>query len=156
MQYHYFNSESYKLAARLYVANQAAPTLLLLHGLGFYSFEYERLAPLLTAGGFNCFTFDFRSHGASQGKRGSWTLNDLVKDTQNAMNYLEKLGYKGFGIFGNSLGATVAVFAAAADQRIKTIVACNVLPNHRLNYSVLFEKRCFLLSAYCLSLLGSM
>ncbi len=125
MQHLYFNSESYKLAARLYVANQTAPTLLLLHGLGFYSFEYERLAPLLTAGGFNCFAFDFRSHGASQGKRGSWTLSELVKDTQNAINYLEKEGYKDFGVFGNSLGATVAVHAAAADQRIKSIVACN-------------------------------
>lgn len=121
----YFDSESYKLAGNLHLVDQSVPTLLLLHGLGFYSFEYERLAPLLTAAGFNCFAFDFRSHGNSQGARGSWILKDLVQDTQNAMNYLEKQGCKRFGIFGNSLGATVAVFAAAVDQRIKSIVASN-------------------------------
>ncbi len=120
-----FTSSGYTLSGTLYPVDKGAPTLLLLHGLSFYSFEYERLAPLLQQEGYNCFAFDFRSHGRSEGPRGKWTLAELVEDTLHATDYLEKRGFSNFGLFGNSLGATVAVYAAAQDPRIKSVVASN-------------------------------
>lgn len=116
-------SGDYKLYGRLYVTNKDSPTIVLLHGLGFYSFEYEQLASLLTENGFNCLTSDFRCHGRSEGKRGYWTLQELVDDTKSIVDYTYNRFNDKIGIFGNSLGAIVAVFAASQDFRIKSVVA---------------------------------
>ncbi|MBU4299158.1 lysophospholipase [Patescibacteria group bacterium] len=109
-------SGDYKLYGKLWVVNKEAPTILLLHGLGFHSFEYEELAPILSENGFNCLAFDFRCHGRSEGKRGYWTLQELVDDAKNAVDYAYNRFNDKIGIFGNSLGAIVAVFAAAQSQ----------------------------------------
>lgn len=116
-------SGDYKLYGRLYVVNKESPTIILLHGLGFHSFEYEELAPLLAESNFNCLAFDFRCHGRSEGKRGYWTLQELADDAKNAVDYVHNRFNDKIGIFGNSLGAIVAVFAASQDSRIKSIVA---------------------------------
>ncbi len=116
-------SGDYKLYGRLYIVNKEDPTIILLHGLGFHSFEYEELAPLLSKNGFNCLAFDFRCHGRSEGQRGYWTLQELVDDTKKVVDYVYNRFNDKIGIFGNSLGAIVAVFAAAQDSRIKSIVA---------------------------------
>ncbi len=112
-----------KLYGKLYVVNKESPTIILLHGLGFHSFEYEELSPLLLEDGFNCLAFDFRCHGRSEGKRGYWTLRELVDDTKNAVDYICNRFNNRIGIFGNSLGAIVAVFTAAQDSRIKSVAA---------------------------------
>lgn len=116
-------SGTYKLYGKLYIVNKKLPTIILLHGLGFHSFEYEEIAPVLSENGFNCLAFDFRCHGRSEGKRGYWTLQKLVDDVKNAVDYVHNKVDGRIGIFGNSLGAIVAVFAAAQDQRIKSIAA---------------------------------
>lgn len=116
-------SGDYKLYGKLYVVNKEVPTIILLHGFGFHSFEYEELAPLLAESNFNCLAFDFRCHGRSDGKRGYWTLQELVDDTKNAVDYVYNRFNDKIGIFGNSLGAIAAVFAASQDFRIKSIVA---------------------------------
>jgi pimeloyl-ACP methyl ester carboxylesterase len=112
-----------KLYAKLYLKNKKLPTIILLHGLGFHSFEYEELAPRLSKGGFNCLCFDFRSHGKSEGKRGYWTLENLIDDLRSVISYVSANVNKNIGVFGNSLGATVAVYTAAEDRRIKSLVA---------------------------------
>jgi len=120
-------SKDYKLYGKLWLIDKRVPTILLLHGLGFYSFEYEELALILSENGFNCLAFDFRCHGKSDGKRGYWTLQELVDDTKNVVDYVyNKFNHK-IGIFGNSLGATVGVYAVAEDKenKIKSLIASN-------------------------------
>jgi alpha-beta hydrolase superfamily lysophospholipase len=115
------------LYAKLYLKDKSLPTILLLHGLGFHSFEYEKLAPLLALQGYNCLVLDFRCCGKSDGKRGYWTLKDYVKDANCALDYIRQNINDDIGVFGNSLGATVAVYAAAEDieHKIKSVVASN-------------------------------
>lgn len=115
------------LYGKLYLKDKHLPTILLLHGLGFHSFEYDDLAPLLVEENFNCLSFDFRCCGKSDGKRGYWTLADYVEDASNALKYINENINNQVIIFGNSLGATVAVSLAAQDsnEQIKGIVAAN-------------------------------
>jgi pimeloyl-ACP methyl ester carboxylesterase len=138
-----FESKGLELVGNLYIKDVQSPIILLLHGLGFYSFEYEKLAPLLVLKGFNCLAFDFRSHGASQGKRGQWTLKDLIDDVISAIDYLYSRLQGPLGVFGNSLGATVAVFAAAQDNRIKSVVACNCATKPAETFFTPFRKALF-------------
>jgi alpha-beta hydrolase superfamily lysophospholipase len=123
----WIKSDKNNLYAKLYLKDKNLPTILLLHGLGFHSFEYEKLAPLLVDKGYNCLALDFRCCGKSEGKRGYWTLKDYVKDANCALDYIRQNINDNIGVFGNSLGATVAVYATAEDteNKIKSIVASN-------------------------------
>jgi len=120
-----FPSGDYELEGHLYRTSDAAPTLVLLHGMTFYSFVFEELAPMLMESGFNCFCPDFRCHGHSEGPHGYYTMQGLVQDVTSALDYLEGQGLGNFGLFGNSMGATAAVYAAAQDKRIRCVAACN-------------------------------
>jgi uncharacterized protein len=120
-----FESEGLKLVGDFYFHDRNAPTLILLHGMCYYSFEYEGLASMLLEKGFNCLVFDFRCHGGSEGKRGDWRLNGLVADVISALDFLENEVDGPIGVFGNSLGGVVAVYAAAQDSRIKALACCN-------------------------------
>jgi len=115
------------LYGKVYLKDKSLPTILLLHGLGFHSFEYEKLAPLLTLKGYNCLSLDFSCCGKSEGKRGYWTLKDYVRDANSALDYIHANINDKVGVFGNSLGATVAVYTAAEDNenKIKSLIASN-------------------------------
>lgn len=123
----WITSGKHRLYGRLYLRDEQSPTILLLHGLGFHSFEYDALAPLLEKQGFNCLALDFRCCGRSEGKRGYWTLGDYVLDAKCAIDYIRKSINEEVFIFGNSLGAMVGVYAAAddRDRRIKKLIASN-------------------------------
>jgi pimeloyl-ACP methyl ester carboxylesterase len=102
-----------------------APTILLLPGVGFHSFEYADLARLLAGAGFSSLAFDYRGHGRSGGKRGRWTLADLVVDTRAAIDWVTARRAEPVVAFGNSLGAMVAIRTANADDRIAAVAASN-------------------------------
>jgi alpha-beta hydrolase superfamily lysophospholipase len=118
----HFQSGPYRLFGKLRVVNGAAPTILLLHGLGFHSFEYDALASLLARYGFNSLAFDHRCHGRSEGPRGYWTLQDLAADAASAIEFTKQHVRGPIGIFGNSMGAIVGIYAAASDARVKSLV----------------------------------
>jgi pimeloyl-ACP methyl ester carboxylesterase len=119
----HFESGPYRLFGKLRAPDPCAPTLLLLHGLGFHSFEYDALASLLAQGGLGSLAFDFRSHGRSEGPRGRWVLEDLVEDARNAIALLSSRGAGRIGVFGNSLGAIVGVHLAARTPKVESLVA---------------------------------
>lgn len=119
----HFDSGPYRLFGKLRIRDATAPTVLLLHGLGFHSFEYDALAPLLAQGGFNSLAFDHRCHGRSEGPRGRWVLQDLIDDTACAIEFVSQRLSGPIGIFGNSMGAIVGLYAAARDARVRSLVA---------------------------------
>jgi pimeloyl-ACP methyl ester carboxylesterase len=82
-----FRSGDLVLCGRLRHRAAAAPTLVLLSGVGFHTFEYEPLATELAAGGLNVLSFDFRGHGRSGGPRGRWTLDEPVADIDHFYAY---------------------------------------------------------------------
>jgi pimeloyl-ACP methyl ester carboxylesterase len=114
-----------ELYGRLRHRGDDAPTLVLLSGVGFHTFEYEPLAAELAARGFNALSFDFRGHGRSGGARGRWILDELACDSQHAIDFVRER-YRGpIGLFGNSLGAMVAILAGSRDERVLGVAASN-------------------------------
>ena len=122
-----FISDGLKLYGKLYLINKEKPTIILLHGLGFHSFEYDSFAPLLAKSGYNCLAFDFRCCGKSEGKRGYWTLDDYVEDTKNVIEYVKQNINDSIILYGNSLGADVALSFAAKypEESVKAIISAN-------------------------------
>lgn len=58
-----------ELYARLRTSDQEAPTIVLLCGLGFHTFEYEPFAESLAASDYNVLSFDYCGRGRSDGPR---------------------------------------------------------------------------------------
>ncbi|WP_158243943.1 alpha/beta hydrolase [Mycobacterium sp. 4858] len=120
-----FRSGVLGLHGRLRYQADDAPTVVLLCGLGFHTFEYEPLATELARRGMNSLSFDFRGHGRSSGPRGRWTLDELVADTVAAIDFLRQRHGGPIGLFGNSLGAMIAIMAGARDERVIGVAAAN-------------------------------
>lgn len=106
----------------------AAPvkgTIIYLHGVADCKIDGIRFAKLMHDNHFNIFLYDSRRHGNSDGKYctyGFYEKHDVsrVIDYLAARNDIE-LGK--IGLFGTSMGAAVAIQAAAIDKRIIAVVS---------------------------------
>jgi alpha-beta hydrolase superfamily lysophospholipase len=135
-----FRSGELDLYARLRHHADQAPVIVLLSGLGFHTFEYEPFAIQLAAAGFNALSFDYRGNGRSPGPRGRWTLGELTADCQSAIGFARQR-YRGtIVLFGNSLGAMVAMLAGARDDRPSAVIAANP-PAHAGDFMLTRPRR---------------
>ncbi len=105
----------------------AKGTILYLHGVADCKIDGLRLAQLLHKERYNVMLPDARNHGGSDGEFctfGYYEKHDVIK----VIDYLRSRGDLAagkFGIFGTSMGAAVALQAAAIDHRIEAVVAEN-------------------------------
>lgn len=129
-----------ELYARLRIADRADPTMILLCGLGFHTFEYEPLTTELAGRGVNTMSFDYRGHGRSSGARGRWILDDLAADAAAAIADARTQGLERIHLVGNSLGGMIAVVAGARDQDIVSVVASNT-PAHAAEFMLTRPRR---------------
>ncbi len=97
-----------------------APTVLLLHGLASTSRWWDPVAAHL-AHQHRVVRFDHRGHGKSSTPTGGYTVNGLVSDT---IQVLDGLGLTRAVLAGHSLGAAVALAAAAARPDLVAAVGC--------------------------------
>lgn len=99
-------------------------TIILLHGFGLNKYAMFPWALILGEAGYRTVLVDLRGHGQSTGE---WTTYGILEsaDLSQVINYLQLHGLIAgkLAVLGNSLGAAIAVDAAAADPRIKAVVA---------------------------------
>ena len=101
-------------------SGRAAPTIVLLHGLGFQSFQVRRSRRCSSGWSSNCFAFDFRCHGRSEGPRGLWRLADLVDDATRVLDLQERQLARSAS---SATAASSSGFIAASDARVARLVA---------------------------------
>jgi fermentation-respiration switch protein FrsA (DUF1100 family) len=100
-------------------------TILYLHGVSESRIAGIPLAASLLHRGFNVCIFDARRHGESGGSFCTYGFYEKY-DAQLVINYLVSrygIDVKALGVFGNSMGAAVAIQLAAIDSRVRTVVA---------------------------------
>jgi uncharacterized protein len=110
----------------------AQGTIFLLHGIASCKASMLPMAKLLASNGFNCILYDSRANGESGGINctfGYFEKRDLSRYIDSALVCFPSS--KPFAIFGNSLGAAVAVQALADEKRLVCGIAESPFANLR-------------------------
>lgn len=116
--------------ARLYYhAAGKGPVLVLLHGLGSSSADWEYQVPVF-ARHFRVIAPDFRGHGASA-RTGGYSVQRFAADT---WRLLDHLGVESFDLLGYSMGGAVAMqMALEQPARVRRLVLSNTLPSFHID-----------------------
>ena len=117
----------YRLAGLLYLPKSAsvqkkAPGIIVCHGLGSKKDNHLGFTEYMAEQGFAALAFDWRGHGESAGNLDDHTLDDIGA----ALAYLGRrpeVDKNRLCIRATSMGAYMALLAAAADTRLKAVVA---------------------------------
>lgn len=119
-------AEGINLSCWLIKARQPTQgTVIYLHGVSECKIVGLPITKVLHDNGFNVFLYDSRRHGDSGGKYCTYGFYEK-HDVSTVINYLEQrhdLQLRNIGLFGSSMGAAVAIQAAAIDKRVKAVVA---------------------------------
>ena len=110
------------LAGMLYETGRQAPGVVLVHMLGRSKDEWAAVASRLQEVGVTTLAMDLRGHGGSSGSSG--TLTPMTADVRAAAEWLVARGNVRPGsvaIVGASLGATLAVLAAADSPSVRAV-----------------------------------
>src|SRR4051794_18710699 len=130
----HFYSEGYKLDGTLYLPDdyqqgEKRPAIIPNSGYnGFNEFYPKLFARNLTAAGYVCLGFDYRSFAKSEGEEGRVILDEQVEDIQNAITFLsiqDEVDPERIGLLGWGMGASNVVRVAAKDKRVKALAALN-------------------------------
>lgn len=83
---------------------------------------------------FSVFRFDFRACGESEGDSvRDFTVSGQIRDIEASVKFLEKKGYKTFGLLGASFaGGAVSIFTAQHLRKIRALALWNALINYSL------------------------
>jgi fermentation-respiration switch protein FrsA (DUF1100 family) len=106
-------------------ARKSRGTIFYLHGVGDCKTDGVAHARLFFKHGYNVLLYDSRAHGESGGVFCTYGYHEK-HDISAAISFLQRkkaLKVGQIGIFGTSMGAAVAIQAAAIDKRIKAVVA---------------------------------
>ena len=99
--------------------------ILLCHGVGSDRADLLDIASALHEAGFNLFLFDFRAHGGSSGRVTSFGWREQ-RDLEGALAFLGQqpdVPAASYGVYGISMGASVALMVAAKDERLGAVAA---------------------------------
>jgi uncharacterized protein len=127
----YYYSDGLRISAKIYVpddykAGEKRPAVVCIHGYsGRRDVYMPPFAKYLNRHGYVAMTFYHRGFGDSEGIR---TLNvpmEQVRDIMNAVTFIQQrpeVDPEKIGLFGTSFGGATATYAAAIDQRVKSVV----------------------------------
>jgi uncharacterized protein len=105
--------------------SEARGTVVFLHGVGDCKIGGLPYARLFFGRGFNVFLYDSRRHGLSEGPYCTYGFHEK-HDLSMILDHLKSrtdIPAGKIGVFGTSMGAAVALQAAAIDPRIDAVVA---------------------------------
>ena len=114
-------------------SGERRPAIIMMHGFGANkSGGPEWICKQYEDWGYVALRFDYRGCGESGGERGRVIPLEEVEDARNAVTYMAarpEVDASRIALCGSSLGAGVAVHAAAVDQRVAAVILENGLGN---------------------------
>lgn len=109
------------------IGDRGRSTIIYLHGIADNRDSAVGVIGRFTALGYDVVAYDGRAHGRSEGDRCSYGYYE--KEDLKAV--ITQLGVTNVGVIGLSLGAAVALQAAAIDPRIRAVVAASTFSDLR-------------------------
>ncbi len=126
VQEDWVDSDGLKIHLDILEAGQDKPTVVFMPGTSAYALIYGEYLALLGEAGYNVVGFDPRGHGRSQGKRGSYTMPELVRDMGAAVQYARNRFGDPVAVSGSSQGGITAFYYAAGDDSLAGAVCHNI------------------------------
>lgn len=129
----YFELEGIRLKGEIHTPDTGSapyPALCLCHGLprarpsAPAGGGYPALAARFANAGFMTVIFNFRGAGESEG---NFDMLGWTRDLRTVLDYLcrmDEVNPKSISLMGFSAGASVAIYVAARDRRISSVVSC--------------------------------
>jgi alpha-beta hydrolase superfamily lysophospholipase len=106
--------------------NRNRPTLVFMPGTNAYAVLYGEFLSALADNHYNIVGFDPRGHGRSGGKRGSYTLPELMEDMRSTVGYAQNRFGDPIVVSGSSQGGITAFYLAAEGHPIAGVICHNV------------------------------
>jgi alpha/beta superfamily hydrolase len=135
----YFKSDGLQLKGQLFIPEKTpCPALCLCHGMPRGGTAdpndrgYAGLAERFTEEGFLTVIFNFRGSGESEG---DFDIRGWTRDLKVVLEHICKMKEAKQGkvaLMGFSAGAAVAIYVAAQDRRVSSIIACACPDTSRL------------------------
>lgn len=128
---HFFESKKIvtegglKINIDIHFHSKDSPTIVFVPGTSVYGLCFAGLLHLIGKEGYNIVSLDPRGHGRSEGKRGDYTIEELMLDVRTTVNYAKKIFNEKVSIFGNSQGGIVSFYLAAEDLAIDSVICQN-------------------------------
>lgn len=124
-------SDGVAIAATIYRADGAtAPAVVLVHMFTRTKDDWRRFAERLQFSGLTALAIDLRGHGGSGGA--SAPAAAMALDVQAGIDFLAaETGGRGIAVVGASLGATVAVMAAAESPLVRGVALLSPAADYR-------------------------
>ena len=131
-----FPSDGLKLSGIVHVpegrkSGERRPAIVMMHGFGANkNGGPEWLCRQAESWGYVALRFDYRGCGESEGERGRVIAMEEVADARNAVTYMAarpEVDPDRIALCGSSLGAGVAIHAAAIDRRVAAVILENGL-----------------------------
>lgn len=131
-----FVSDGLKLSGVVHVPDglprgERRPAIVMMHGFGANkNGGPEWVCRQFESWGYVALRFDYRGCGESEGERGRVIAMEEVSDARNAVTYMAsrpEVDPARIALCGSSLGAGVAVHAAAIDPRVGAVIMENGL-----------------------------
>jgi len=104
------------------------PLVVFMHGFASNKYGHNRayvtFAEELCRHGIAAIRFDFRGSGDSEGSPSAVSFEDLIEDAVSILHYaqdLKDIDTNNIGVFGSSLGGTIAVMAANQFPHLKAM-----------------------------------
>lgn len=107
--------------------DSTSPVIVFFPGIGTYCELYAQLLQAISAKGFSVVGVDLRGHGYSVGQRGSVTVEQVIADYELVISALETKFSGPIGVYGFSIGATLAASIAVCDSRVKALMGSTLL-----------------------------
>jgi alpha-beta hydrolase superfamily lysophospholipase len=122
----FIEANGVRLHLDVFPIGKNVPTIVFIPGTSIYAKIYIELMYKLYLKGFNVVGFDPRGHGLSSGKRGDYTIDEIVDDTEAVVKYARKRFGGKIAVAGSSQGGIVAFYTAARDDSISAAVCHNL------------------------------
>jgi pimeloyl-ACP methyl ester carboxylesterase len=129
-----------------------APVYVFMPGTAVYAQLYAQLLVDLHAHGYTIVAYDPRGHGRSGGKRGQFTIPQMIADGRKVAAYAHQRFGKKVVFSGSSQGGVVSMYVAATgDPHIATVVCHNIawLDGNTIRQIAILKPPLFLVPLLC-------
>lgn len=106
-----------------HTSNKASSLIIVQHGFGAERSEVLDRAVALAKAGYLVYQFDWRGHGENRAKRSSGGLLEQDDLLAVARHFVKDRRVENLALYGVSMGATIAIAAAARCPQIRCVVA---------------------------------